>query len=816
MARLIVGSGAEARTIELQPGKPLVVGRDPGVDIPLPEERQASRRHCEVRAVASGGWEVADLGATNKTRVNGAPIDKRALGSGDVIEVGKVTLRFEDPDEEARLAQAGKQGVCLLEYVDGTRKGQRVMLSTARTTLGRRPGNTIVLEDRMASGHHAEVVKDLNGYTIRDLGSTNGILVNGQPTTEAPLAHGTRLRVGGTRFVFRDPSMKEVEVELARLEDDDGWGMMGDIDLSRARVSKAGTLSTVAFLALVGGAGFFLMKETDKPKASGEVAGEQIANGSFEQATLPWSWPDGGSLNVVRSQAAGGGQLEARNDAAEGARPEDVVYDDEIPAGRGRTIDLRAKLRGEGQLLAVWRNDGDRAAGATPVTWTQVLATGASGSVTRRLAFPSWASAVTLKLRVPVGAKLVLDDLSVRATADTPATLLCECPGLPAATVEADGSAAIHTNRTALALAISPFALKGNERLAFVAEAAPVKDDLTVRATGRFVAGATELPGTVAWTSEAEGLVLAIECAGADRVGATADLARAHVGGSLNVLTASDARGIALVPGPVEGELQKVLAGNPKSEGLRPPTLLAVQPLEGLARLAVEDAGEPGMVRLAPSVAGAKGRLLFVTDFSAQAKAAKDALDAAGKLSRTSPGAGIAALRRVAQAYPFEAGVAEEASRQARDLEAKAVASIGSLRESVESFRILGSPATLAEMKKRLVQMRASFPSSGEKPVEGSFDDQIARLEAQAADLERAYTLGSIAPRTQRLTRLAESLAATPGYEAMAALVYRDLADRLTPLLAGSPAGTGLLTRLQEEAARLQEKPGVQQALPPR
>ena len=64
----------------------------------------------------------------------------------------------------------------------------------------------------MASGHHAEITKDLNGFTVRDLGSTNGTLVNGDPITEILLKHGDRVRVGNARFVFKDPSMKDIDI----------------------------------------------------------------------------------------------------------------------------------------------------------------------------------------------------------------------------------------------------------------------------------------------------------------------------------------------------------------------------------------------------------------------------------------------------------------------------------------------------------------------------------------------------------------------------------------------------------------------------
>lgn len=818
MARLIVDLDGEKKTYDLAAGASLTIGRDPTSGVPLPDGKGASRKHCEVRPAAGGGWEVADLGATNKTRVNGAAVDSRVLASGDTVEVGKVSIRFEDPEEEARLAAAGKQGVCLLEYADGTRKGQRVMLTGPRTTLGRRAGNTIVLEDRMASGHHAEIVKDLNGYTIRDLGSTNGILVNGNSTTESPLAHGMRLRVGGTRFIFRDPSMKEVEAELATIDDEDGWGMMGDIDLSKARVSRGGTISTIVFLALVGAGGFFLMRgaETGGGAAQGPT-GEQVRNGSFERAELPWSWADGGSLSAGRVTGPQGGALEARNEQAEGARPGEVVYDEEILASAGRQLRVKARLRGQGELLALWRNDADRAAGATGVVHAQVLGTGATGSVDRALAFPSWATALTLKLVVPVGGRLALDDLSVRATPGLPATIPLDVPGLPSVTVEADGSATLQVNRTLLAAPLGATAWKGNERLAFTATGEPARQGDTVRVAGRFAGSAGELEGSVTWSAGPEGLLAEVACAGADAVGLSAELPRAHLGGALNVLTASDARGVSLGMGPVDGDLRKTLAGNPKADGARPPTLLAFQPAEGTARLSVEDPHDAGMVRVLHAIQGASGRLSVVTEFGAQAEAARVALEQARQLARTSPGSAIGALRQVAQANPFQAGVAEEAANLARQLEEKLTADIAALRASVRTFALLGSPAALQEMRAREATVRASFPAGSAPAVaDGSFASQVEQLTAQARALERDDALATLGPRSERLERLATSLATTKGYEAMALLIFRDLQASLAPLVSGTTEGDALLARLSSSVQAIESTPGVADALPPR
>src|SRR5205814_4761372 len=169
---------------------------------------------------AGAGWELVDLQSTNGTRVNGQAIKRQRLVPGDVVDIGTTKLHYDDPEGAA--AREATPSVCYLEYTAGPKRGERIPLTGSRTTLGRRETNTIVLDDRMASGHHAEIVKDLNGYTIRDLGSTNGTLVNGEPVTELLLTHGARVRVGNARLVFKDPTMKHVEVTLAGLDEDDG------------------------------------------------------------------------------------------------------------------------------------------------------------------------------------------------------------------------------------------------------------------------------------------------------------------------------------------------------------------------------------------------------------------------------------------------------------------------------------------------------------------------------------------------------------------------------------------------------------------
>jgi hypothetical protein len=73
--------------------EPLVIGRLPECGVVLADSN-VSRRHAELRR-AGDTVVLTDLGSTNGTRVNGAPIRERTLASGDEVSVGSTRLIFE-------------------------------------------------------------------------------------------------------------------------------------------------------------------------------------------------------------------------------------------------------------------------------------------------------------------------------------------------------------------------------------------------------------------------------------------------------------------------------------------------------------------------------------------------------------------------------------------------------------------------------------------------------------------------------------------------------------------------------------------------
>ncbi|MEH0842459.1 FHA domain-containing protein [Micromonospora sp. CPCC 205711] len=71
----------------------------------------------------------------------------------------------------------------------------------------RAPGNELPIDSKLVSRLHALVERFPSGWTIRDLGSTNGTTVNGGPLREARLLRdGDRVEIGPARLVFRAPA----------------------------------------------------------------------------------------------------------------------------------------------------------------------------------------------------------------------------------------------------------------------------------------------------------------------------------------------------------------------------------------------------------------------------------------------------------------------------------------------------------------------------------------------------------------------------------------------------------------------------------
>ena len=80
--------------------------------------------------------------------------------------------------------------------------GRDVSLDQGVTVIGRSGGCDIVVDDPNVSRRHAEIRRLGEGFSLVDLGSTNGTEVNGQRVGETSLMNGDVIGVGTTRLTF--------------------------------------------------------------------------------------------------------------------------------------------------------------------------------------------------------------------------------------------------------------------------------------------------------------------------------------------------------------------------------------------------------------------------------------------------------------------------------------------------------------------------------------------------------------------------------------------------------------------------------------
>jgi hypothetical protein len=88
------------------------------------------------------------------------------------------------------------------ELVTLTVAGKKQEITAPRVVLGRSRECDVRIPDVNVSRRHAELVQEGATYWISDLGSTNGVVLNGREVEREKLRDGDRITLGSTEIIF--------------------------------------------------------------------------------------------------------------------------------------------------------------------------------------------------------------------------------------------------------------------------------------------------------------------------------------------------------------------------------------------------------------------------------------------------------------------------------------------------------------------------------------------------------------------------------------------------------------------------------------
>ena len=110
---------------------------------------------------------------------------------------------------------AGKRVIevprCAVVILSGPRRGFEKVIDGDLFRVGKSAENDLVLADETVSRMHCEIVRESRGYLLRDLGSTNGTLLDGAEIREAYVRPGAVITIGKVELKVR-PFAERIEL----------------------------------------------------------------------------------------------------------------------------------------------------------------------------------------------------------------------------------------------------------------------------------------------------------------------------------------------------------------------------------------------------------------------------------------------------------------------------------------------------------------------------------------------------------------------------------------------------------------------------
>jgi len=150
--------------------------------------------HARAERLALPSRPHIELRTDRRLALGECGIDARVVNAP-----GPGIVRRNGPPAPAGGAVAGE--ILPAAFVDVG--GRMVAIPPAGAVIGRSPDADIVIAANEVSRHHAQITPDREGWTLTDLGSTNGVLLNGrQVGVPERLSDGDVIGLGSVELIF--------------------------------------------------------------------------------------------------------------------------------------------------------------------------------------------------------------------------------------------------------------------------------------------------------------------------------------------------------------------------------------------------------------------------------------------------------------------------------------------------------------------------------------------------------------------------------------------------------------------------------------
>jgi pSer/pThr/pTyr-binding forkhead associated (FHA) protein len=198
MPKMIVSiDGVVIKEVQLTKDR-TTLGRRPYNDIVI-DNLAISGEHAVLEMQGDKVY-LEDLDSTNGTYVNGKAARKLLLQHGDIIDVGKYKIKFDDHSDAATSASQSQVNPtdasdslgASIKVLSGAASGREVPLSKVVTTIGK-PGVAV-----------AAITRRHGGFFVHHVEGTGNPMLNGEPFGSDPTAlkNGDVIELAGTKMQF--------------------------------------------------------------------------------------------------------------------------------------------------------------------------------------------------------------------------------------------------------------------------------------------------------------------------------------------------------------------------------------------------------------------------------------------------------------------------------------------------------------------------------------------------------------------------------------------------------------------------------------